>query len=205
MGGNLEAALRTFADASAFVQNSEFIQEVARHRALEFCDFTESDLLRESAWVILCSGFRESIVRSVFDYVSLSFCDWESASSIVESSDACRLVAMKRFRNGRKLEAIVRVADHIHETGFDYVKREIIKDPISTLQAFPFIGPVTVWHLAKNLGCDVAKPDRHLDRLSHSLGFRDAHQLCAAVSARTGDAVSTVDLVLWRYIVSCRN
>ena len=39
--------------------------------------FTESDLLREAAWVILCSGFREAVIRRMFDFISLCFCDWE--------------------------------------------------------------------------------------------------------------------------------
>jgi len=38
------------------------------------------------------------------------------------------------------------------------------------LQQLPFIGPVTAFHLAKNLGIEAVKPDRHLCRLSKLLG-----------------------------------
>src|SRR5204862_28581 len=37
----------------------------------------------------------------------------------------------------------------------------------------PYIGPVTCWHLAKNVGMDVVKPDRHLVRMAQASGARD--------------------------------
>ena len=58
---------------------------------------------------------------------------------------------------------------------------------------------VTCWHLAKNLGFQVAKPDRHLIRISKKAGFATPNDLCAAVAEVTGEPINVVDLVLWRY------
>jgi endonuclease III len=204
MAGNLEIALTTFADAEAYVERAGLMSEVEWQSNRRFSDFTETDLLREAAWVILCTCFREEIVRQVFDHVSLSFCDWESSEAIIASAPVCRHTALASFRNGRKLDAIVLIARQIHEAGFESLKSRIIKDPVRELSALPYIGPVTAWHLAKNLGFDAAKPDRHLVRLCNRLGFVDAHELCGAVAAVTGRTVAVVDIVLWRYLSDVR-
>jgi len=161
--------------------------------------FTESDLLREAAWVILCSGFRESVVRRVFGYISLCFCDWESAREIVRCSESCRVTALVVFGSDKKIQAIVDVADHVNQLGFEQLRRLLSLDPIPVLRKLPFIGPVTSFHLAKNLGFETAKPDRHLARLASHFGFSDAHALCGLLSQEFGDPVRVVDVVLWRY------
>lgn len=188
-----------FRTAEHKVQAAGFAWEIEWQRERCLKPFTESDLLREAAWVILCSGFREANVRKVFDYISLCFCDWESAAEITRNRTVCIATASSRFRNFRKIDAIAQVADLVTETGFDQFRRQIRADPIKRLQELPFIGPVTSWHLAKNLGLDVAKNDRHLARIAASLGYNDAHDLCGDVSDATGQLISVIDVVLWRF------
>lgn len=199
MGGNLELALGAFARAKEYVVSSNLLAEVEWQRTRSFSQFTEPDLLREAAWVILCSGFREALVRRAFDHISLSFCDWESARAIVSSARACRANALASIRNSRKIDAIIEVAHVVDSTGFVRLRRRILKEPILELQQFPFIGPVTAWHLAKNLGFEVAKPDRHLVRLARKLGFDGVQELCSSIAEAIDEAVPVVDIVLWRY------
>lgn len=163
-------------------------------------DFTETDLLRESAWVILCSGFREAVVRRCFDLISLCFCDWESAADICNSAAFCKSTALAVFGNQQKIDAILGTAAIVNKLGFVLLKESILRDPIRTVQQLPFIGPVTAFHLAKNLGYTTAKPDRHLVRLAGALGYQDVHQLCSSLSQATGDPIQIVDVVLWRYV-----
>jgi hypothetical protein len=193
-------ALELYRRAAAYIESAGLVGEVQRQREANLAAFTETDLLRESAWVILCSGFRESVVRRVFSHISLCFCDWESADSIVEKYPACFISAQTCFNNTLKISAVVDVARHVHVRGFAAVKESILADPIEALRHFPYIGPVTVWHLAKNLGLDVAKPDRHLARTAAALGFADTHQLCYVVARESGEPVSVVDLIIWRYL-----
>lgn len=61
----------------------------------------------------------------------------------------------------------------------------------------PWIGPVTMFHLAKNLGVDVAKPDVHLERLAKAEGL-SVVALCQRLSRQTGYKVTTIDSILWR-------
>ena len=70
-------------------------------------------------------------------------------------------------------------------------------DKVALLSELPWIGPVTKYHLAKNLGADTAKPDVHLERLAR----RDrttTHELCQRLARQTGYRVATIDTILWR-------
>jgi len=200
MKADLTAAMKFFSKAWSYVEQAELLGEVVWQREANFTEFTESELLREHAWVALCSGFRESAVRRVFDHVSLCYCDWESAEAIVSVGEICCTTAALRFANRGKLLGILSTAKYIKNIGFDEFKQSVLVDPINRLQVLPFIGPVTSWHLAKNLGLDVAKPDRHLVRVSERLGFRSADDLCRELAATTGEKAKVVDLIVWRYI-----
>ena len=197
---NKTLALNIFADAVRHVERRGSHHEVEWQRSVHFRDFDESDLLRQSAWVILCSGFRVSTIEQIFDYISLCFCDWESAHAIVLTYPACRDAALASFNHRSKLNSIVEIAQRVHREGFHVVKRKILCDPIGELQTFPYIGRITAAHLAKNLGWDVAKPDRHLARFSEHLGFSSVRDLCNTIAAATGEAVNVMDLILWRYL-----
>jgi hypothetical protein len=193
--------LNTYIQARTFILSRGFGDEVGWQATRAVGDFTESDLLRESAWVILCSGFRASAVRRIFNYISLCFCDWDSAACIVGHAATCRSTALARFNNPRKIDAIIAVAHEVHSTGFGRMREQMLLDPLNTLRRFPFIGPVTSIHLAKNLGWPLAKPDRHMLRLTRRLGFTDPQTLCESLAQLTGDPVSVVDIILWRYTV----
>jgi hypothetical protein len=70
-------------------------------------------------------------------------------------------------------------------------------DKLAFCQSLPWIGPTTKYHLAKDSGVDVAKPDVHLARLAR----RDrttVERLCRRLAALTGYRVATVDTILWR-------
>lgn len=199
MRPDIELALATFERARDAVAQWPISAEIAWQRNTLPEHFTETDLLREAAWVILSSGFREATVRRVFDHVSLFFFDWSSAAEIAEARADCVAGACAVFNNPRKLSAIAEVAQRIERVGFAELKHRILGEPVIELRNFPFIGKVTAWHLAKNLGFDVAKPDRHLVRLAREYGFGDAHALCSALSHATGEPVRVVDIILWRY------
>lgn len=68
---------------------------------------------------------------------------------------------------------------------------------LELLEAIPWIGPITKFHLAKNFGMDVAKPDVHLQRLADREGCT-AQALCERLATDTGFRVATVDTILWR-------
>lgn len=180
------------------VQNG-FESEIQWQQSRDANTLSETSLLRELAWVCLCSGFRESVVRRLFGYISLCFCDWESADVILLNQMYCYQTASSVLNHPRKMKALIENARIIQRHGFHSLKRRILNDPCTEFRQFPYIGPVTAYHVAKNLGFQVAKPDRHLVRLAKSFGMEDVQMLCLSVSQSCGDPINVVDVVLWRF------
>jgi hypothetical protein len=176
-----------------------YAKEIDWQENLSPAQITESQLLCECAWVILCSGMRESVVRSRFDSISAAFLQWSSARAIISDAEHCRNRALVIFRHPGKIDAILRLATLIVDCGFNSIKEQLLEEGPGFLEQLPFIGPITVRHLAKNLGFPVAKPDRHLVRLATVLGYPSVDQLCADIAETTGQPIPVIDLVLWRY------
>lgn len=185
--------------AKETVIRAGFREEISWQESVNFDDVTESDFLREHAWVTLSAGMQERVVRNLFQAISSSFYDFESAEIIVENESRCRCLALKYFNNPRKVDAIIFTAHDIFSKGFSAFKESLYLNPLELLQSLPYIGPVTCYHLAKNIGLQVAKPDRHLTRLANHAGYDDVQLFCKDISLQTGDSVPVVDIVLWRY------
>jgi len=172
-------------------------------KSLRFEELTETAFLREYAWVVLCSGMRESVVRRCFPHVTSSFGGWQSAEDIARDAEMCRRRALGCFGHRGKVDAILKTAARLGAQGFATFRASLEVDPLRELRRLDYIGPITVYHLAKNIGIQVAKPDRHLARICKASGYPDVHSLCSQLSALTGDPVPVVDLVLWRFATVC--
>jgi hypothetical protein len=94
---------------------------------------------------------------------------------------------------------LVEAAHRIESEGFEAFRVRIEGDTMSELEKFPYIGTVTKFHLAKNLGLDVAKPDRHLVRVANRFGYEDVQKMCRDIFDICGDKIAVADLVLWRF------
>ncbi len=181
------------------VLNAGYHAEITWQASLNFNDTTETDFLREYAWVALSAGMHEYIIRRLFPVISRCFYDWQSTKIIVERDNECRYFALRNFNNHRKINGIIETARIINSLGFDRYKESIRHRSLEALQSLPFIGPVTRYHLAKNIGLPFAKPDRHLVRLASSVGYSDVQRFCKDISEHANDSIPVVDIVLWRF------
>ncbi len=159
---------------------------------------SERHVLREQAWVVLSSGMRAAVVARLFDRVSRAFCDWDTGA-IEENPTRCVDRALAAFSHPGKMNAIAANCRMLSEEGLEAWKRALRAHGPTWLTRLCYIGPVTCWHLAKNVGLDVVKPDRHLVRMARASGARDPTSLCAFFANMAGDRLGVVDLVLWRY------
>ncbi|MDR3551256.1 MAG: hypothetical protein P4L31_07625 [Candidatus Babeliales bacterium] len=141
-------------------------------------DFTFRD---ETIWVILNSGMKEQIARIISHKI------WNAYNSNQDISEV--------FGHKGKVSAIKKILVSYPEMFIAYLNAS---DKLEYLQSLPYIGGITKYHLAKNLGMDIIKPDRHLVRLANLYKFKDAFELCESISKETGDKVSMIDMVLWR-------
>lgn len=176
-----------------------FQNELQWQSSLCFEELNETIFLKELAWVILSSGMREKVIRKIFPDISNCFFNWSSAKVITDNADVCLNKAIREFNHRPKINAIIWAAKKIENINFDEFKNQIKEDPIEVLQQFPYIGTTTVFHLAKNIGLPVAKPDRHLLRIAYQEGFSDVQDFCSQISQMSGDSIPVVDIVLWRF------
>lgn len=202
MDGAMDEAERlglAYMGAKEFIIDAGFGGEVDWQSEVRFDWVTEADFLRETAWVVLATGFREENVRQRFGAVSEAFFGWCDARRICRCRENCQERALAGFGNRRKIEAIGEIACRVAARGIEYIKDEVRSRGVEYLQELPYLGPVTSWHLAKNIGLDAVKPDRHLVRMADSAGCRSPAEMCSKVAAVVGDSVGVVDVVLWRY------
>jgi hypothetical protein len=194
-----------YAYAKSVVIERGFLNEIAWQDQVDFSNLTETDLLREVAWVVLSSGMREAVIRKKFPTISEAFYCWSDAGRIARNSTRCRQQALKAFGHRPKIGAIIEVARRIDSDGFVFFKSKIELSKIEFIRSLPFMGPATSYHLAKNIGLDVVKPDRHLVRFASSAGYGDPLRLCEEIAESVGDRLSVVDIVLWRFATLDRN
>jgi len=185
--------------AKKIVLQAGYGAEIGWQASLNFDDLTETDFLREYAWVVLSAGMHEYIIRRCFRVISRCFYDWQSSRIIIDQKDKCRRLALSHFNNHRKIDGIIETAHIIDSFGFSSYKETVRHNPLQVLQSLPFVGPITRYHLAKNIGLPFAKPDRHLVRLANSVGYSDVQQFCKDISEYVDDSIAVIDIVLWRF------
>lgn len=197
--GAVNRLINQYVDAREFVIANGFDGEIDWQFGLDFSVTGECDFLREGAWVILSSGMREAVIRQKFYDISTAFMGFSSAIEIVRNYDVCRIKALRVFNHTKKIDAILSMSWRVAMDGFQKVKHSTEHYGVDYLRSFDFIGPATGYHLAKNLGLSVSKPDRHLCRVAEVSGFDSVQHLCEEISMATGDPVPVVDLVIWRF------
>jgi hypothetical protein len=185
--------------AKLAVVGAGFEQEITWQERQSMADITESVFLREAAWVVLSSGMRESVIRRLFPAVESAFGKWQSAGWIVKHRARCKAHAEHAFRHPGKLDALVEISRTVSSRGVASLLEDLRKHGPDSLRMLPYMGPATSRHLAKNLGIDTAKPDRHLVRVAKATGYGSADSLCEYVASIVGDTVAVVDLVIWRF------
>lgn len=142
------------------------------------------DFALEAIFVICNSGMKSTVARGIYERVVKQ----------IYAGAPVREV----FKHDGKVKAIEAI-------WFDrkplYAQFLSATDKLAFCAALPFIGGITKYHLAKNFGAQVAKPDVHLQRLADHEGVT-AQQLCELLAAATGYRIATVDTILWR---ACAN
>lgn len=134
----------------------------------------------ETIFVICNSGMKHTVALGIF-------------GRVIEALHAGTPVG-KVFGHSGKVEAICYVWQERDRLLAEY---RAAQDKLAYLESLPWIGQITKYHLAKNFGADVAKPDVHLQRLADREGCTP-QQLCERLAAETGLRVAAVDTVLWR-------
>lgn len=195
----IDDLVRVYLQAKRLVVDGGYEYELAWQGRVGREPLTTSAFVQEAAWVVLCSGMSESVVRAKFPALTASLGGFDPAW-IVRRRAAAQAAALKVFGHRRKIEAILEIASTAQTLG-PVGLGKAMADPEPFLTGLPYVGPVTWRHLAKNLGVPVAKADRHLSRVAAAAGRSSVDRLCTEISQSLGEPVAVVDIVWWRWSV----
>lgn len=138
------------------------------------------EFFNQFAWVVLNSGMKNQVAELLHARLMRT----------IESNGAIDDVIKHPGKN-----AAIKVVYGNRHALFNLYS--LSEDKLAFLQILPWIGPITKYHLARNLGHDVCKPDRHLVRISDKYDTTPQF-LCQKLADDSGDRIGTVDVVLWR-------
>jgi hypothetical protein len=138
------------------------------------------DFAIEYVYVVINSGMKNQIAEKIYQKVMSALLIDKLASTV--------------FGHKPKCKAIDEVWMNREKYFREYYQAD---DKIQYLSTLPWIGSITKYHLARNLGIDTVKPDRHLVRIA-GIENKQPFELCKELSDATGYRVGTVDVILWR-------
>jgi hypothetical protein len=191
-------AIRMFESAKAYCE-AEHPDEVDWANSITtetFRNLRSKRFLSEYCWVVYASGFKVSIIEAIFPDLKISFKDFE-----LEELAKMKSIepALAIFNNESKANSFLKGSKAIAEEGFSAFKRRLQNTGIDTLEELPGIGPITKFHLAKNIGlADEAKPDVWLVRAADACSST-VQELVEFLSEKYAMSRHAVDVILWRY------
>jgi len=164
-------------------------------RSVSLADLTPEKFWNEYIWCVYTSGFNARVISRKFLGLLEAYGEWNDFDRNDEEvwSDVSGLIA-----NENKFAAVWRTRTLIEDLGIDIFFLRYLQR-IDDLVKLPFIGKITKYHLARNLGFDCVKPDLHLVRLAERFGFGDPEAMCAYLSGLSGERIGVVDFVLWSF------
>ncbi len=191
----------SYLSAKETVLDAGYEYEILWQESCDFKKVSKEIFMNEYAWVVLSSGMKERTISKIFPQIVKSFDNWKSFNFIVNNQKEIKQEALSHFNHHAKINAIISTIKYIEKKTFTWVLENISTNSLNYIMSFPFMGPATSLHLAKNLGISVAKPDRHLVRVAKKLGYSCVNTLCKDISDIVSDPIPVVDLVIWRYAV----
>lgn len=155
-----------------------FKKEIDMVESRTFDKMSKEDFFREYVFVVCNSGMKNQVATKIFrNYFEIGI-------------DAIN-------HPGKKI-AIAQLEIY-YKTWFNILQdMKTDEERLGLLETLPFIGKITKYHLARNLGIDCAKPDRHLKRIAEHFGYDNVQKMCLDISKEMGERVGTIDVVLWR-------
>jgi len=201
---------------SAVSGNPQIMQDVFCARVLNPYTIKPDVFVCEYAWAVFNSGMKMEIIKGKWPLLERIFKHWDY-NAICQNKSLIHKEALVAFNHAGKIEAVLHVADFISKNGWATVRSAILAglmrssnniypsqqffDYIRKLPRPNWMGPTNSRFLAKNLGFDLAKDDRHMKRLASQNGYPANAQgvQCFAekISQCVGERVSVVETVLW--------
>jgi len=148
---------------------------------------------------ITSDEFRAQYRFAVFSSSGLSNKVVQKIEAAFDAANEAGLNAFETIPNRRMRAAIMWMYPHYHEVFRDLKLLKTDAEKIQFLQGLMQIGPKESRHLARNLGINCVKPDRHMERMAEHWGYQNPDAMCFAVQGYEQERLGVIDVILWRY------
>ena len=153
---------------------------------------TPQKFFEEYTYVVYACNFKVTHLKGLWKPLSEAYGNYRVLDG------ARRQTVLNVIDNERKWNAVHRTALIMQGFGWDEF-RKLCLDEINSMTLLGFIGPVPKFHLARNLGFDVAKPDRWMYRIANKTGWESVSSMCEYLFKKHGLSVKETDIILWKY------
>lgn len=161
--------------------------------------------LAEYTWIVSASGFRVSRVQAKWEelrHAMHGFDPWRIREMTFDEISSTYMDHM--IRNQAKAKAVATTLRRYapdEQAWLALMERLEKTNDVDVLKTLPYIGDTLKFHLARNLGLDVAKPDVHMLRLAPRFGYggdnAGIQAMCEHVARYRKERIGVVDYVLW--------
>jgi 3-methyladenine DNA glycosylase/8-oxoguanine DNA glycosylase len=182
------------ADAYASVYHRESLEHFRKVRP---CDSKEL-FWPEYIWCVYTAGFSAKVITKIFPALMSAYGGPPDDDGFGKSPIVSWEAVMKINANRRRFRSVIKCQGILSGYGWPEFNRRYLQY-VDDMEKLPGIGRVTKYHLARNLGFDVVKPDLHLERLRKWYGFTSSLQMCEMLAHMYEERLGVVDFVLWAY------
>ena len=215
----ISLTLKKYPDAS---------QMIHYYNGVDTKKLTNNQILAEICWIIYCSGFKFDVIQKYWPKISNALRSFDVAQvarlSLDIETTANEVCSKSGFKNKRKALWCINNAQRIIDLDEEFSKGgglkgyflelsrfdtlSLVKMAPNVLQELKFkgIGNVTIFHLLKNLGLDVFKPDLHVCRLLERVGLinqnttiLEIYSIMSNIAKANGLKVKELDSLLFMY------
>ena len=197
-----DEAKRFFRDAHKFCasHHQSGLNYIACNSMLRPADITPEKFFSEYVWCIMASGFNARVVYDKFQEIRrvLKGFDLSSVNPTYIPRSGMRVIA-----NKAKWDAVASCVRLLKSTQWDEF-RSTYMTSVDAMEKLPRIGPVVKYHLARNLGFDVVKPDLHLQRVADRFKAASPDGFCRSIQLSVDEAglltLGQIDYCVWCFL-----
>ena len=178
--------------------------DVIKKKLNSFTILSDVDFVKEIFYVIMTSGFNQKTAKKYY----LKIIDYLDKNNKISYTDLLTI-----FHNKNKIKAIESIWNNRTDIHNKFYKLKSNEEKLNFLFNLPYIGEITKYHIARNLGINVVKYDIWIQRLSIALLksnlkvntsklSSDVKKICDnmfdEISKITGEKIGYIDVVLWK-------
>ena len=198
--------LEAFYEDSLKMVEDLYKEVLSHYRTVSPEYITFGTFLSEYIWVVYTSGFSSAVVTKNYLALIEAYSNINFALPVWQLRDEFFSIRWNKVKNLiANIDKHIAVLDTVllakvyygkDWQWFSSFKEDFLTSP-ETMQRLPYIGPVTKYHLARNLGFDCVKPDLHLKRLAEHFDMGSPLLMCSYLSGLYDERIGVIDLVLW--------